>query len=347
MRKALTVSFLIVFSIACNLSAQQVEQVQRTLLTKKTASWCSKCGTWGWQMFEGLLDQNSNKAVLFAAHYSGDLINNTAIAITDNFGGAGQPIFYVNNEDQFVNSGNVSAKLDEVRGQVDANFQQAPLANAGIEATLAGTELTIKTKTRFFQATEGKYYLGLYILENNLVSPQAANSNTAIHQKVLRTAVTTDHFGQLIADGTVPVDTEVDHTFTYQMPSGLTKENTEIAIVIWKVAGGDFEVVNTFSTTQIDIPNSTESLASGSLQLEVQYATSGVTEVVLQLQEAQKALEVQLIDLQGRIVRSLAQGNFGEGRHAFQLSKDGLSKGLYLVRLAGDNAQLTRRVVVY
>ena len=84
-------------------------------------------------MFEGLIDENSDKAVYFAAHYSGELLNETAKAITDNFGGAGQPIFYLNQTDLFVNSGNVSTKLAEAKAEVNSRFQQSPIANTGIE----------------------------------------------------------------------------------------------------------------------------------------------------------------------------------------------------------------------
>lgn len=74
-------------------AAQQVEEVQRTLITKRTASWCINCGTWGWTLFDGLVADNEDKSVLIAAHYDGDLENAAAEEITDNFGGFYQPRF--------------------------------------------------------------------------------------------------------------------------------------------------------------------------------------------------------------------------------------------------------------
>ena len=44
------------FYLGMNAIAQTVEAKQNTLITKKTATWCSFCGTWGWDFFENLVE---------------------------------------------------------------------------------------------------------------------------------------------------------------------------------------------------------------------------------------------------------------------------------------------------
>ena len=58
-------TLLTIFCIASiSLFSQEVMEVQQTLLTKRTATWCPYCGTWGWGFFEDLIEDNEEKAVL-------------------------------------------------------------------------------------------------------------------------------------------------------------------------------------------------------------------------------------------------------------------------------------------
>jgi hypothetical protein len=66
---------LFFFSAVLSVHTQNIEvpATQKSLITKRTADWCPLCGGWGWPFFRQLILDNSNKAVLIAAHYSGAL----------------------------------------------------------------------------------------------------------------------------------------------------------------------------------------------------------------------------------------------------------------------------------
>ena len=99
MKKVLLSLVLIHFSILLMGQDITIPESQKTLITKKTADWCPFCGQWGWGLFKGMLTDNEEDALVIATHYSGDLKNDDAEAISDNFGGFYQPIFFVNGKD--------------------------------------------------------------------------------------------------------------------------------------------------------------------------------------------------------------------------------------------------------
>jgi len=44
--------------LSLNLSAQPVQEKQMSIVVKKTATWCSNCGSWGWQWFKDVIDDS-------------------------------------------------------------------------------------------------------------------------------------------------------------------------------------------------------------------------------------------------------------------------------------------------
>ena len=69
-------TLLLFFALSfSNIHAQDVPEVQRTLLTKVTATWCPSCGSWGWSFFEDIIEDNTGKATFMGAHHSGNLVS--------------------------------------------------------------------------------------------------------------------------------------------------------------------------------------------------------------------------------------------------------------------------------
>ena len=56
----------IIFTISILVSSltigfsQDVPEVQQSLITKITATWCPSCGGWGWTFFENILADNDD-----------------------------------------------------------------------------------------------------------------------------------------------------------------------------------------------------------------------------------------------------------------------------------------------
>jgi len=232
MKKNLLFLFVLLFTLQAQ--AQEVPEVQKSLVTKVTATWCINCGTWGWSLFEGILEDNAEKALIVANHYSGDLDNPTAEDIASNFNATSQPRFVLDNTDQSASSGSAATKRTEIKNQIDANFLLSPVVNAGLDVILDGNQLIVNTKTKFFQAATGEYYVGVYIIENGVVNFQSGQGMNAAHKNIMRTGMSTGTFGDLVMNGNINMGMEFDHDFSIMLNSAWNVDNLEVATIVWK-----------------------------------------------------------------------------------------------------------------
>lgn len=355
MKKVILLSLF--FSFALALSAQDitVPVANRPLITKRTASWCPLCGSWGWTLFRGLLDDNSDNALLIASHYSGEYQNPVAIAFSNNFGGFGQPTFFVNNENQNATSGTAAAVRATVKTGVQNINAQAPEAQSGILAEVDDNyTLTARAKTRFFEATEGEYYLGLYLIERNFFAYQAGQGNNAHHKQVLRLSFNGEPYGELIANGNIAAGTEADISHTIGIADmgeagiteteGLYSDNFEVAAIIWKKVGNSYQVVNT-NSADVEILSAVKDLRQ--LQaFEAWPAPAGqVINARVELSDPLPNAQLALFGADGSLVRMLFEGNLQEGPHNFVVERGGLSAGLYYLRLSSADRMAGRTVI--
>ncbi|MDX1685079.1 MAG: Omp28-related outer membrane protein, partial [Saprospiraceae bacterium] len=194
--------FTLVFIVflAFNLNAQEVLEEQRTLLTKKTATWCPYCGGWGWSFMKDIMSDNRDKAVIIGAHYSGDLRTDDAADLVSMFGGGGQPVFYCDERNMRVSRSNTSTKRTEIRDIVNSNFNEMPVVNAGLEIEDNGVDLEIDVKVEFFQPTSGDYNVAVWVIEDDVVNYQSGQGPNAEHPYVFRTSVN-GVTGEQIASG--------------------------------------------------------------------------------------------------------------------------------------------------
>lgn len=339
---------LIVSFICLNLNAQEAPEVQKSLITKITATWCGPCGSWGWDLFHDLANDNSNKALAIANHYSGLLANSTAESITDNLGAQSQPRFYLNNTDQNATSGNAATKRTAIQAEVDANYLLAPTVNAGIEAILDGNELTVNTKTRFFQDAEGEYYINAYIIENNVVEFQANQGDDAVHENVLRTGIHSDFFGEPIIDGAVTAGTEFNHTFVTDLDTDWDVSNLTVAIMIWQknTSVGTYTFINTNSTTTFGTPVNIAEIDANELTIKVQPTVSnGNATLTLDVFEAQKNLQIDIFNQLGQLQNNVFNGSATAGTQTFEIGNN-LEAGVYnVVARIGDRVSNVRFIV--
>jgi len=341
-----TLLFILFFGL--NLSAQEAPEVQKSLITKITATWCPPCGGWGWDLFHNLVDDNSDKALAIANHYSGDLANNTAESIADNLGASSQPRFYLGNLDQNATSGTAAAKRMEVQNAVDANYLLAPVVNAGIEAILDGSELTVNTKTHFFQDAEGEFYINAYIVEDGVVNFQATQGADAIHENVLRTGIHSDFFGEPIIDGAVTSGTEFSHTFVTNLNTSWELSNLTVAIMIWQKNNttGTYTFINTNSTNTFGSPVKVVEISSDELNMQVQPTVSnGNTTLTLDVVQAQKDLQIDIFNQLGQLQNNVFSGSANTGIQTFEIGND-LEAGIYnVVARIGDRVSNVRFIV--
>ena len=326
-------------------AAQQVEAVQRTLITKRTATWCSNCGSWGWTLFEGLIEDNEDKAVLMAAHYSGVLENAAAEEITDNFGGFYQPRFFNNETDINASSSSIATKRSEVKAAVAAAFNTTPIANVGFAPTFSNNLLSVEAKVKFFQQASGEYYLGIYLLEDNVIEYQASIGNNANHKRVFRYSFTDETFGKLITNGSVNAGSEFNLTFGLQI-GAVQGHDYEVAGIIWKKENGKYVPVNTWSATTIGSASAIADV-SGINRFEITpNITANQATININLHNNLPNASLEIINIHGKIVAKIESGPFAKGLQSFPIDKSIVgANGLYFVRLTDGRKVCTRRVV--
>ncbi len=325
--------------------AQQVLQEQRSLVTKRTADWCPNCGTYGWTYFKEAIQQNGDKAVYIAAHYSGGLSVGAANDITENFGGGYQPRFFFNQTDQGVLSSNVTTKLTSLKTQIDAAFETAPIANTGFQPIYKDGEIQVAAKVKFFQAAQGDFYLGMYLLEDNVTAYQASIGNDALHRKLLRFAFTTETFGEPITNGDVAAGQEFDLNFA--LPIGdVSGYDYEVVGIVWKKEGSKYLPVNVWSTNEIEVVSETTIIEPKNGLLIYPSVTKQQSVVEIASIENQPNAQLEVFDLKGRRVAVLLDGELKAGSSRFELNREMLGgNGLYFVQLKTPGFVKTEKVV--
>ncbi|MCU0346472.1 MAG: T9SS type A sorting domain-containing protein [Saprospiraceae bacterium] len=325
--------------------AQQVEQQQRSLITKRTASWCTFCGTWGWSFFENAIEQNEEKAILLAAHYSGDLVVDAAADITSNFGGVSQPRFFFNQTDHGVSSGNSAAKLTALKALVDAAYEQAPVANSGFDPVYVNGEIKVNAKVKFFQAAEGEYFLGMYLLEDNVVSFQQSVGNNAVHKNIMRFSFTDDSFGLPIVNGSVTANQEFDLDFALPIgdPAG---KDYEVLGIIWKKENGKYIPVNVWSNDNIALVSNTSVENPKYEMIVYPTVTSEVAGIDVQLIEDQPLASIDVFDAKGNLVTNVHKGSLKKQGNSFQITKAQVgASGLYFVKITSPAFVGVKKVI--
>ncbi|MEK7257887.1 MAG: Omp28-related outer membrane protein, partial [Bacteroidota bacterium] len=243
MKKTTSTILLLSFFIF-QAAAQQIEAVQRSLITKRTATWCPPCGAWGWTMFDNLIADNQDKAVFFAAHFGTSLLANTVgEELTDNFGAAYQPVFYLDEVNQNATSGNAASTRTAIKTKVDDAFAAEPIANSTFKPTWQNGQIKVDASVKFFQATEGDFYLGVYLVEDNVLEYQASIGNNAVHHQVLQASFSTSTWGEPLANGSVEADATFTKSFSLEAEDPATHDY-EVVGVIWKKVGSKYQVVN-------------------------------------------------------------------------------------------------------
>lgn len=330
------------------ISAQEVPVVQYSMLTKITATWCPFCGTWGWDAYETLLPENQGKAIIIANHYSGDLRNNTASAIANNLNSFGQPMFYLNNTNQNLTSSSWTSKVDDITKKIDDNYEASPIANSGITASLNGNALTVKTKTRFFKSTQGEFYLGVYVIEDNVINYQASRSSAALHKNVLRGSVGTEPFGKLITSGSVSAGTEMEETFSTDLNPSWNTDNIKLATIIWKKEGDSYLFHNGYVFDNWQTTTSTRDNVIEGVDVKINRSiTNEVFVSEISISKKTKVLNIQLIDGGGKLLEKISYNDLPPGIHTKEWNVSNYPPGIYLLNFHSPFGQMTKKVILY
>jgi hypothetical protein len=235
------------FAASCSKEATVSEtitipQTQKTLLISRSATWCGPCGSSGKPVFRALEAIGDDKIVCLASQANdglnspaGDLIGNNLMSRFQQNGiphmfqtGNGNTLnFYPNQSTATNNMNTINAK--------------AANANVYVSASVEGSTITIKAKTKFFAAGSGNYQLGVLILENGIQKTQAGSSNPN-HDGVIRGNAGSSAWGEAITS--TAMDAEQEFSYTVNVDPTWKKENLKVAAIIWKKNGNNYDAEN-------------------------------------------------------------------------------------------------------
>jgi hypothetical protein len=227
----------------------QPKQEQWGFAVNYTATWCGPCGNWGAPLIQSLSEVN--RIVAITNHASGDPMHVATLYTTmtaDRTTGGGIPSFWVG--DEKVTTSNAVSKANEL-------INKPATTGIILKHKREGANMVIETRTKFFSAAQGDYYLSVYVLESGIPGDAAAGNykqNGATdpaykHKFVLRAANTPNNaYGELIVSNP-EANKVVDKNFTIAINASWNKEVYACAI-LWKydasAAVPKYKFVNAF-----------------------------------------------------------------------------------------------------
>ncbi len=350
MKKVISI-LTFIFILLVNTNAQNIEvpNTQVPVIVKVTASWCPFCGTWGWDFFENLYEDNYQKSIIFAAHYSGDFKNNVSIDIAKNFNASGQPIFYLDGIDQNVSSGNSQNKRNSFSTQINNKIQESPLAQTGIKATYNNNKLYVDYSTKFYQSVSGEYYIGIYLIEKLVIGFQASRGQNAQHKNILRKELSGNSFGNLLAKGTVAENMIYKGHIEVDLDD-YKPQNLEIATIIWKKEGARYFVVNSNIDNEVSEENTSgiqdNFISKNSISI---YPTVINKTGIIKLfsQNNIPDTKVDLYNINGKKVINIYSGKIEKGENIFKIkASDYLLPSIYYIVIDSKNNTLIAQKII-
>lgn len=233
------------------LSAQTVSTLRLPLITKITATWCNPCGTWGWTLNEEIMNQNP-EALTICLHASNtsQLYDPAAANIYSVFNpqSSGVPSWYVDGirKTQYSTNGGVytTQTKNAVKSATDSILVNDAQAGAGFLWSWNVNTLEITAKAEFFFPANGEYYMGVYIIEDDIVKYQNGIGNNAIHHPTFRKSISND-LGDLLINGSVASGQSFIKNYTFNVPTDYVKSKLRLVAILWKMEGTNPVIVNT------------------------------------------------------------------------------------------------------
>lgn len=368
MRK-LSLLLLAAASVSTSSFAQTPGQVNRGLVTKISATWCGPCGGWGWVLTDEIKAATHDKAMYMGIFPTNsnpgwgnpEFVNNTANAFQNvsTFMGTGYPSHGANALDKSKqNSSGGGINTAGVKSDVIAainDFANAPVvASTGFTVEKKGNDIIVKSKTQFWQAANGEYYLAAYMVEDGALNRQANKTSTSDpndkipHSNVLRGSMsgttTADAWGVQIANGAITANQTYDKEFKFTVTdSKWDMAKMKVEMILWKKEGSAFKYVNGNDIYQF-VASVDDVSAVGNLNLypnpatdrvDVNFGTAAATDVT-----------INMTDAMGRLVYTSGSINVTAGETVHTIYTNGMAAGTYNVSVVSDNGVSTKRVAV-
>ena len=211
-----------------------------------------KCGQFGNAIFDSIADTKDSSSIAIAMHTSGSsLANNVTETLFTQLNGTKVPEYLVNNSICSVTGGNLGIKVAEtasaIQKKIDSISFILPIASTWMDYTIANNKITCKTKSKFFNATSGEYYLAIYVIEDSVVAPQkitAINTKQDFsHYDVLRTSLT-QAMGDLLVSGSVQTNIPYELNRNIAIDPSWKVEDLKVIAVIYRKTQSGYQIIN-------------------------------------------------------------------------------------------------------
>lgn len=342
-------------SLAANAQNVLVPNTHKTVVMKFTADWCSPCGTQAWDDFETLVGDSKNQsinAICIAVHnensdfdavkldpsytaYRPNLVNDQS----------GIPYFAVSNT--IIDPSDVS----KIEAAVATETATPADVNTGFLATWnsAGDEVTVNTKTTFFNTASGTYAVGVYMYEDNVFSPQQSRgtgiypSESVYHHNVLRSPVSgSSVFGTPLTGSNFQTGTSIDNTVIIPKPVTSNQANITLYTITWKDNNGKWEVAN--ANDAASFPAGINN-AVGTDVVSGIYPNPATDKLVVALGQSIDRCTINLVDAMGKNVAELYNGQVNKHAIALQLQRPaGIPNGVYFMTINSNKGTQVMKV---
>ena len=338
------------------MNAQEISTEQWSLVTKKTADWCTFCGSWGWTFNKNInADQADKPTVVWSSHFSGGLSTPTSQAIIDNMPQSnGQPIFFINNDNMNVSSGNMTAKRDEFNIILETTASFPAFAGVGSSAVFDGTKITNTAKVKFLvdlnsDAGGGEYWLASYLVDDILVAFQQSQGNNAEHQNVLLHSFNgNDHFGENIVNGSVAADQEffaqgeLDFSGEANIPD--YTDGYSVVTILWSRVGDKLTPFNLNQQSVSGVSSTNDVLEN--ISITAFHLGSGQVDINVTSDKVMSGATINLFDINGRIVASKSNVTIKEGNNQVIFDAQNLTLGTYVVNIQSELGSKSLKISV-
>lgn len=318
---------LIVLLFSIGLSAQRTH-----IVTKASSDWCPRCGTWGWDYFEGLKENfsGSGPVLLLSAHKGGSALENPAsLWYNDNLDAPGQPRFFINHELIDVTSNTWEADVDlhtTELNQLVTDFSDGGLSFNGIELNGSLADVTVNFDNEV--VASGEHRLALYIYENNAEGWQSGRDD-AMHVNLMRGSFG-DPAGQLLTGSG-------NYTFAATLNSEWKREDLGmVAVLYWQEAPGDqWQMIDATAVSHFTLKSNDEELIDGHL---IRYADRA-DGLLISMSDA-RDYELSLYTMSGQQVLTR---NFSQ---RLLISKNDVTSGMYVASFRSGNRVLSQQIFI-
>lgn len=334
--------------------AQTVPTKKMAFMGKKTATWCAPCGTWAWAAFDDIYNRTSGEPFIATEmHISSSSVlasSDAATIYTHMETRSSTPVFYVNNinETQYSSSGGIytNATKNRIYAVADSVGQTNADINAAYTATISPSGvISVSTKTKAFSAVTGDYYLGIYLVENDVVAYQNGIGSTAVHKSILREAISVDAMGDLVSSGAIAAGAEFTNTFTHTVDPSYNANNLQLFAVLWKKVGNDYYYESAYSDFQTLVATPIQKIELNNDLAVSAYTTEGQLYYQLDNIDANQDVTVELIGLNGQVEKSIYNGST-TGNLQVTLNVADLPKGVHLIKTVVEGKMRTIKILL-